>query len=206
MKQEAYEALCSGIMRQLDSEEVFLRAKDQYDRMKMLGYDYVCQTGYERLLGPEGQRDAVVLAIRLMLALILGLTSIHSIETESNMVFLLNSVPCKRDSLRMKWILATVYAIAAALITFVPHLLAMIHGYGLPGLSASGNSVPLLRMGTRTVFGGLCIYAVAIIALSILAAHVISLISKKAGSSTGTIIISSVLLLVPFGALWLLSF
>ena len=106
----------------------------------------------------------------------------------------------------MKWILATVYAIAAALITFVPHLLAMIHGYGLPGLSASGNSVPLLRMGTRTVFGGLCIYAAAIIALSILAAHVISLISKKAGSSTGTIIMSSVLLLVPFGALWLLSF
>lgn len=206
MKQEAYEALCSGIMRQLDSEEVFLRAKDQYDRMKRLGYDYVCQTGYERLLGPEGQRDAVVLAIRLMLALILGLASIHSIETESNMVFLLNSVPCKRDSLRMKWILATVYAIAAAVITFVPHLLAMIHGYGLPGLSASGNSVPLLRMGTRTVFGGLCIYAVAIIALSILAAHVISLISKKAGSSTGTIIMSSVLLLVPFGTIWLLSF
>lgn len=195
MKQEAYEALCSGIMRQLESEEVFLRAKDQYDRMKMLGYDYVCQTGYERLLGSEGLRDAVILTIQLIIALILGLASIHSIETESNMVFLLNSVPGKQDSLRAKAILATVYAIAVAVITFVPHLLAIIHAYGLPGLSASGNSVPLLRMGTHTVFGGLCIYASAIIGLAILAAHVVSLISKKLGNITSTIIMSSVLLI-----------
>ena len=195
MKQEAYEALCSGIMRQLESEEVFLRAKDQYDRMKMLGYDYVCQTGYERLLGSEGQRDAVVLTIQLIIALILGLASIHSIETESNMVFLLNSVPGKQDSLRAKAILATVYAIAVAVITFVPHLLTISHAYGLPGLSASGNSVPLLRMGTHTVFGGLCIYAAAIIGLAILTAHVVSLISKKSGNITSTIIMSSVLLI-----------
>lgn len=204
MKQEAYEALCSGIMRQLESEEVFLRAKDQYDRMKMLGYDYVCQTGYERLLGSEGQRDAVVLMIQLMLALILGLASIHSIETESSMAFLLNSVPGKQGSLSAKAILATVYAIAAAVITFVPHLLTISHAYGLPGLSSNSNSVPLLRMGTRTVFGGLCIYAAAIIGLAILIAHVVSLISKKSGSIASTIIMSSALLLVPLGFLFIL--
>ena len=205
MKQEAYEALCSGIMRQLESEEVFLRTRDQYERMKILRTDYVCQTGYERLLGPEGQQDAVILTIRLMLALILGLASIHSIETESNMVFLLNSVPGKQNSLRVKAILTTAYAIAAAVITFVPHLLAIIRGYGLPGLSASGNNVPLLRMGTHTVFAGLCIYGAAIIGLSILAAHVVSLISKKSGTIAGTMIMSSALLLVPLGVLWLLS-
>lgn len=197
MNQEAYETLCSGIARQLESEEVFLRAKDQYERMKMLGCEYVCQTSYERLLGPEGQRDAVILTIQLTIALILGLSSIHSIETESNMIFLLNSVPDKQNSLRTKAILATVYAIAAAMITFVPHLLAIIHAYGLPGLSAHGNSVPLLSIGTHTVFGGLCIYAAAIIGLAILAAHVVSLISKKSGNIIGTIIISSVLMLVP---------
>ena len=197
MQQKSFEALSSRINRQLESEEIFLRAKDQYDRMKAQGYDYVCQTGYERLLGPEGQEDALILSIQLMIALILGLASIHSIETESNMVFLLNSVPGKRDSLSVKAILVTVYAIAAALITFVPHLLAIIHAYGLPGLSANGNSVPLLRLGTHTVFGGLCIYASAIIGLAILAAHVVSLISKKLGNITSTIIMSSVLLIPP---------
>ncbi len=35
------------------------------EQMKVQGYDYVCQTGYERLLGPEGRQDAVALAIKL---------------------------------------------------------------------------------------------------------------------------------------------
>lgn len=195
MQQEAYEALCSGIIRQLDSEEVFLRAKNQYDQMKAQGYDYVCQTGYERLLGPEGQEDALILSIQLMIALILGLASIHAGEMETNMVFLLNSVPGKQKSRKTKAILATVFAVTAAVITFAPHILAIIQYYGLPGLFASGQSVPLLRMGTHTVFGGLCIYASGIIGLAILAAHVVSLISKKTGNITSTIIMSSVLLI-----------
>ena len=151
MRQEAYEALRSGIARRLDSEEVFLRAENQYDQMNSLGHDYVCQTGYERLLGSKGQRDAVSLTIQLMIALILGLASIHANETESNMVFLLNSVPGRRNSANAKTILATMYAMVAVLITFVPHILAITNTYGLPGLFANGNSVPPLRMQTRTV-------------------------------------------------------
>lgn len=204
MQQEAYEALCAGIARQLDSEEVFLRAKNQYDQMNALGCDYVCQTGYERLLGLEGQQDAVFLTIQLMIALILGLATIHANERESNMFFLLNSVPGMRGSVRAKTILATVYAIAAAVITFVPHILVITNSYGLPGLFASGNSVPLLRIGTQTVFGGLCIYAAILTGLSILTAYVISLISKKSGSITSTIVMSSILLLIPASILFML--
>lgn len=204
MRQEAYEALCSGIARQLDSEEVFLRVKNQYDQMNALGCDYVCQTGYERLLGSEGQRDAIFLTIQLMIALILGLATIHANERESNMVFLLNSVPGMRSSVRAKTILATVYAIAAAVITFAPHILAIKNSYGLPGLLASGNSVPLLRIGTQTVFGGLCIYVAILTGLSILTAHVISLISQKSGSITSTIVMSSILLLIPASILFML--
>ena len=204
LQQEAFDALSARISRQLESEEVFLRAKNQYDRMKEQGYDYVCQTGYERLLGSEGQKDGLILSIQLMIALILGLASIHAGETETNMVFLLNSVPGKQDSQRAKSILATVYAIAVAGVTFVPHILVIAKYYGLPGLLANGHSVPLLRMGTQTILLGLCIYGAIIIGLSIAVAHVVSLISKRSGSITSTIIMSSVLLLIPLGILIML--
>ena len=197
MQQEAFEALTSGINSQLESEEVFLRAKDQYDRVKAQGYDYVCQTGYERLLGSEGQKDALILSIQLMIALILGLASIHAGETETSMIFLLNSVPGKQSSRSAKGILCTVYAVIAAAITFAPHITAIVISYGLPGLFACGHSVPLLRMGTPTVLAGLCIYVAIAVGMAILMAHVVSLISKKSGSIIATIILSATLLLIP---------
>ena len=206
MQQESFEALSSRINRQLESEEVFLRAKNQYDRMKAQGYDYVCQTGYERLLGPEGQEDALILLIQMMITLILGLASIHAVETETNMILLLNSVPGKEESRKVKGILATVYAVIAAVITFAPHIIAIAKFYGLPGLFCYGHSVPLLRMGTGTVLAGLCIHAAIIIGMSIVVAHVVSLISKKSGSITNTIITSSVMMLIPAGALLRLHF
>ena len=206
MQQESFEALSSRINRQLESEEVFLRAKNQYDRMKAQGYDYVCQTGYERLLGPEGQEDALILLIQMMITLILGLASIHAVETETNMIFLLNSVPGKEESRKVKGILATVYAVIAAVITFAPHIIAIAKSYGLPGLFCYGHSVPMLRMGTGTVLAGLSIHAAIIIGMSIVVAHVVSLISKKSGSITNTIITSSVMMLIPAGALLRLHF
>ena len=201
INQEAYEALCSGLQRQLEGEEAFLRAKDQYEQMKMLGYDYVCQTGYERLFGAKGQRDAILLSIKLIIVLILGLASIHSIENESNMVLLLNSVSGNRKSLRMKSIIVFVYAVAAAMITFASHIITIIKAYGLPGMLANGKSVPLLRIGFPTVLSGLCIYAAVILGLAILAAYVISAISSKTGNTVSTIIASAVLLLIPSGLL-----
>ena len=206
MQQESFEALSSRINRQLESEEVFLRAKNQYDRMKAQGYDYVCQTGYERLLGPEGQEDALILLIQMMITLILGLASIHAVETETNMILLLNSVPGKEESRKVKGILDTVYAVIAAVITFAPHIIAITKSYGLPGLFCYGHSVPMLRMGTGTVLAGLCIHAAIIIGMSIVVAHVVSLISKKSGSITNTIITSSVMMLIPAGALLRLHF
>ena len=195
MQQEAYEALCSGIAHQLEGEETFFRARNQYDQMKILGYDYVCQTGYERLLGTEGRQDLVVLFIKLIISLVLGLSSIHSIESETSMALLLNSVPGQRNSTKMKSILASMYAVIAAIITFAPHILSIINGYGLPGLLSHGNSVQLLKMGTNTVLSELCVYAATIIVIAVFAAHVIALISKKMGNTTSTIVMSSVMLL-----------
>lgn len=40
--------------------------------MKARGCDYVCLTGYERLLGTKGRNEALVLSIQLLVAMILG--------------------------------------------------------------------------------------------------------------------------------------
>ena len=113
------------------------------------------------------------------------------------MIFLLNSVPRKQESRKAKAILATVYAVISAVITFAPHITAIVKNYGLPGQFACGHSVPLLRMGTPTVLAGLCIYAAIAVGMAILMAHVVSLISKKSGNIIATIILSATLLLIP---------
>lgn len=202
--QQAYDILRSEIIRQLDDEEVFIQARDQYATMKSLGCDYVCLTGYERLLGLQGQRDAVVLSIKLTIALILGLSSIHAVESETNMILLLHSVPRHRHSSRRKRIIASSYAAAAALITFVPHVAAIAAEYGLPGLLAHSNSVPLLKTGTRTVLAGLGVYAAVILCIAVLTAHVIIFISQKSKRTAATILFSS-LLLLPAVCLLILS-
>ena len=196
IKQEAYEVLCSSIQRQLEGEEAFLKAKEQYDQMKMQGNDYVCQIGYERMFGTEGQEDAFFLAIKLIIALSLGLASINSIESESNMILLINSVPRKQDCFRIKVILASIYAVIAVMITYVPYILAIIKRYGLPGMLSSGSSVPLLRLETQTVMGGLSIYTTITMVVAIFCAHVVSIISKKTGNVARTIIVSTVLMLI----------
>lgn len=191
LKQEACEALCAAIQAQLEGEEPFLRAQRQYEQMKQGGYDYVCQSGYERLLGSEGKADALGLAVKLMLALSLGLSSVHSMETESQTVLLLNTVPCKEESRKRKSLLVTVYAVAAAVLTFTPHVLSIAEEYGLHGMLSHGNSVQLLKLGLPTILAELCIYGAVISGLAVLAAHGIAWISRKTGNTTATVLLSS---------------
>ena len=112
------------------------------------------------------------------------------------MILLINSVPRKQDSFRIKVILASIYAVIAVMITYVPYILAIIKGYGLSGMLSSGSSVPLLRLETQTVMGGLSIYTTITMVVAIFCAHVVSIISKKTGNVARTIIVSAVLMLI----------
>lgn len=197
LQQNAAEALISGILQELENEEVFLRAKNQYDQMKLRGCDYVCQTGYERLLGEKGQQEIIALTIKLLIALILGLASIHSVEYESNVSVLLNSVPRKQASERVKLLLAILYASVATMIAFIPYFQALCNVYDFPGLSADARSVPLLKIGISTVGCLLTVYAVAILLAAILVACLIVRISKKSKSTIAAMMLSA-LLLIPF--------
>ena len=202
IQQEVYEALVAGIMQQLDGEEVFMRAKNQYNQMKLNGCDYVCQTGYERLLGEKGLQEMIVLAVKLLMALILGLASIHSVEYESNVAILLHTVPRKRNSEKTKLVLAALYASIAAIFTYVPYFLALGNAYDFSGMSANAKSVPLLEVGLGTVACSLIVYAVVLLCAALFVALLIAWISKKAKNTVASIVLSS-LLLIPIVCLWL---
>lgn len=201
LDQDAYASLASGINRNLQSEEIFLRVQGQYLTMKAQSCDYVCLTGYERLLGSEGQTDVLILMVQLLLALILGLSPIHAAERETGMALLLNLVPGRQKSASLKNILMALFTVAASVIVLTPHVLKIEQHYGLPGLFSMAASVPMLRIGTGTVLAGLALYAAGITALALLASCIIMHFSKKSGSTVQTIIASSILILPALFAL-----
>lgn len=202
LQREAYEVLISGITQQLEEEEVFLRAKNQYNQMKLQGCDYVCQTGYERLLGATGQQEIIALTIKLFIALILGLAAIHSVEYESNVAVLLHSVPRKRASEKTKLVLAVLYTSIAVTITYVPYFLALANAFDFSGLLADAKSVPLLKIGTGTVVGSLIVYAMGLFCAALFVALLISWISKKSKSTVAAMLLSA-LMLIPVACVWL---
>ena len=202
LRQETYEALVSGIKQELEGEEIFLRAKNQYEQMKRQGCDYVCQTGYERLLGEKGQQEMIALTVKLLIALILGLASIHSAEYESDVILLLHTVVRKRASEKTKLLLTILYASVAVMIAYAPYLLALGNAYDFSGLSADAKSVPLLKIGTSTVVGSLTVYAVGILCAALLTALLIAWISKKSKSTIAAMMLSA-FLLIPVACMWL---
>ena len=197
LQQEAYDVLVLGIRQQLEGEEIFLRAKNQYEQMKELGCDYVCLTGYERLLGPKGQKELTALTVKLLVAL----TSLHACECENNMDLILNSVPRKRACMRTKTLLALAYALTAAVIAYTPYVSAVINAFGLPDVLSDARSVPQLKIGTQTILGDLAVCAAALLCGALLTAGMISWISGRSRRTTSTILLSSALLIPP---VWML--
>ena len=195
MEAESYEILSGSIVRQLDNEEVFLRARDQYDRMKALGYDYVCQTGYDRLLGPEGKREGLIMMIQILLSLSIALAPIHAVEQETNVELLRNAAPWKTRSNRCKQIIQSLYALVACLIAFIPQVWKIVVHYGLTGLESPAGSVDALEIQCGTVLSSLCIYGTGILLISLFAAWIIGWISRRMGSTVRTTIISGLMVL-----------
>ena len=206
LKQETYNALCSGIMRQLENEPAFLRSKDQYERMKAQGYDYVCQSGYDRLLGTKGKRELLRQTMYLALALIAGLSGICAVEHETGMELLLNSTPRKSDSLKRKVLLGALFAAVSAFIVYVPQIAAIASAYGLPGLSSPAGSVPGLKVSFGTVGTSLTVYGALALLLAIGMAIGVLWISGKTKRTVQSCLYSAVAFLLPLAAamLWLI--
>lgn len=194
MTEEAYSTLTAGINRQLETEGVFHRARDQYRAMEAENLDYVCLTPYDRLLGRNGQRELLRQSILLILVLSMGLSGIHGIEQESGMYQLLLTAEREASSNHRKLLLTILYGVIAAILGYTPQVIAIANLYGLPGWSSPGRSVPVFSLSVGTVGTTLIIYAFLLIGVSIAISLLIFYLSRLTKHTTHTCLLSAILL------------
>ncbi len=197
MKEDSYEILAAGIMRQLNSEPTFYRARDQYLQMKEQDLEYVCLTGYERILGTDGKKELLRQSICLILTLVAGLSGGYAIEHETGMILLLRTTEGERASGRKKRILAVLYGLVAAVVVYASQLIAVWISYGLPGITAAAGSVSILGLSIGKVWCVLGLYGSILAALSIGASLLILLLSNLTRNTIHTCLYSGALLLPP---------
>lgn len=197
MKEDSYEFLSVGIMRQLNNEPTFHRARDQYLRMKARKLEYVCLTGYDRLLGTDGKKELLRQSICLILALTAGLSGGYAMEHETGMTLLLRTTAGEPDSGRKKRILALIYGLVAAGVVYTPQLIAVWISYGLPGMTAAAGSVPSLGLSFGKVWCVLGLYSGILAVLSMGASLLILLLSNATRNTVHTCLYSGAILLPP---------
>ena len=182
LSRESYDALSAGITRKLESEGVFHRARDQYQSMKAADLDYVCLSPYNRLLGAEGKKELLRQGSCLIVALSLGLSGILATEHETGMILLLRTSEREVQSHRRRKLLAVLYGLTAGMVVFTPQVVSVVSVYGMDGLTATADSVPLLGLGIGRVWTVLGLYALllaaAVVGLSLLILK-ISALTKK---------------------------
>lgn len=195
ISQDSYSALTGDIYRQLEGESIFYRARDQYLLMKEQKLEYVCLTPYERLLGQEGTGEFLRQSILLSIALAVGLSGVNGTEYENGMTLLLHTTEREQESYRKKRLIGILYGLMGATIAYAPQIIAVGYFYGLPGLTASAGSVPLLKMGVGTVWFTMGTYGVILGTLSVGVSLGILLLSKWTRNTVHTCLYSLVLLL-----------
>ena len=205
LDQGTYNILSGSIFSELQDQQPFEQAKSQYERVKAEGLEYVCLSGYERLLGILGQRDLLRHSMLLVLALLWGLASIEAIERESHMHSLLSTTTGYGKVRRYKKLLCALFALGAALFAYAPFVWGIWQQYGLSGFSAPAGSVPQLVLSVGTVGSALGCYALCAVCFSLLCAFVTRRISALCGSTRHTILWASLTLELPLLCILLLS-
>lgn len=205
LDQASYDVLSGSISEELQDQQPFDQAKSQYERVKEEGLVYVCLSGYERLLGFRGQRDLLKHSMLLALVLICGLSSMEAMEKESYMLSLLRTTTGYAKVKRCKRVLCALYALAAALCAYAPHVWGIWQQYGLSGFSASGKSVPQLTLAVGTVGTSMACYGLCSVLFSLLCAFGIRQISAHCGNTIHTILWSNLAVELPLLCIYLLT-
>ncbi len=197
ISEDSYSVLSGGVQRQLTSEPVFHRARDQYLSMKEKGLEYVCLTPYNRLLGVEGKKELLRQSIFLVLTLGVGLSTVFATEFETGVAVLLRTVEREKESYRKKRGIAILYGLMGTGLVYAPQLIAVWLSYGLTGLTASAGSVPPLALNIGTVWSALGFYGLILCAISVVVSSMILLISQKTRNSVHTCLYTFALFVPP---------
>ena len=186
----------------------FEKARNQYAYLQQCAEDgnkvlYVYQTGWERLLGRQGQRAEIIDFAKMFVILILALSGLGSIERQTHTDMLINaSAVGTRRADRFKAVLCSIFALSAAGITFPFRPLQLHQYYGLFGLNGSLNSLLMFADGPFSglhipigAFLAVCFLLKAFIAVCV--GQLIFFFSRKFGRDTSALLLSSIILLTP---------
>lgn len=203
--QNAYQILCNGVSRELETEHIFLRVVDQYNQAKQKGCHLVCTLAYDRLSGTKGRGELLFRSVLLMIALILGISGMEATERETQMDLLIHTTTGEQKSGHRKGMILSVYTLLCTFFTYLPYLIALNKVYGFSGLWSPSESVAVLKIGFGSVASSLMIYGMITVFLSLAAANWIRFLSRKSGNTITAMLISSATLLLPAVALWLIQ-
>lgn len=183
---------------QLRAEQPFLKAAAQYRRLTD-AQEYVYETGYERLYNGEGRADDLKNTLLLTLALLLTLSGVFAVETESGVRILQKSAGKERRIARDKLIWTAVFALMAMTIVYLPQYLCVLDGYGLPQLATQANSVDIFVSlpNAFSLRGVLLLTAAIRLLLTGAASGLILFFSRKTGNTVVTMLLSLGVLVIP---------
>lgn len=203
----SYPADAEELLTALLAESPFEEARRQYEGLTE-GQIYLHQTGYERLLNIQGQRDDLINLAKFLLALVLVLPGVFAVDAESGVRVLQVTAGKEKAVLGRKAVLSCAFVLLAALLAFLPQYLAVFDAYGGLILSAQANSVNLLYAvpSQWTVGGYFAAVNLGRVLLGCAAGILISVLSAKTRSTVIGMILSFVLIFVPVGLafLWVL--
>ncbi len=157
-------------------------------------------SGWEALLGPEGQRVDVMDAGKLAFFLVVGLAAAFSVEKTSR-VELLQST-CVRGGggcCKRKYLAGLLYGTLAWAVAFLPRFLTVFSVYGTAGLAAPLKSLPMLSdlPFNLPLWGYLALVGLSRYLGMAAAAGLVFWLSRRSGNLVHTILLGNLLLLLP---------
>ena len=160
---------------------------------------FIYDSGYQLLTGGEsaGNKDKI-LAITAMAMLICCLTYIYSVEYQTGASVLLNTSKRGRyDVFLYKLGIGSIIVTAVFLLTYAPYFYNVLSTYGTRGINAPAYSMEHLKQFDMSIKWYLIIISASRFIALINAMLIIFFLSKKLKSLVATLLVSTVVLVLP---------
>lgn len=200
------EMMTSALREELVAEEPFEQAAAQYEALGD-GQSYVYRSGYERLYGAVGRKEALLELVKWLLFLIAAFSGVFAVERETGVEVLQTTAGVGRKIARRKRVACGVVLFVSFWVAYLPQYCAVLTNYGLPELSAAANSLVVFTAAPDglSIRGMLLLIGLFRLAVGTAATAAILAYSKKSPNKTTAALLSLGTLLLPAAILYLLA-
>ena len=179
------------ISKQLRPLEAYNRARQQYSTLTE-GQSYLYETPYTIVFGEEGSSQDFLNFAKYMLIIVLSISSIHAVENETGVVLLHRTTGVQRAVERYKLIHAVLFTLLAAATAFLPMRIWVVCKYGSLDFFAKAYSTAVLSSWKNwwTIGDVFILKLTQLLLLSLVGTTGVTVLSKKIGNTTQTILIA----------------